>query len=152
MPVRTNESQMSRNSLDMVVGSRIQLTPDIDRLPEILKIHATGEKETPHGVGVKKTENVGTSMKPDLTELLKPKNTNAFNLDEHVNIKIMTSGGQIAGEAKVMTPDKLRAIRDKKGGNQTPSFLAALYPNHLPDDSKSKDSINNKISVNYMGK
>ena len=65
---------MSKNSLDMVVGSRIQLTPDLDRLPEILKIQATGEKETPHGVVAKKNmeTQAGTTKQPDLTELLKP--------------------------------------------------------------------------------
>ena len=134
----------------MVVGARIQLTPDLDRLPEILKIQATGEKEIPHGVGVKKsTENLKLKQ-PDLSELLKPKK-NAFNLDEHVNNKIMASGGQIAGEAKVKTPDKMKAVRDKRVNNLTPSFQSALYPNHITESSK-KESMNNKISVNYMGK
>ena len=77
----------------MVVGSRIQMTPDLDRLPEILKIHAAGEKEIPVGVGVKKSTGEKLGLKqPDLTELLKQKQ-NAFKLEDHVNIKIMTSGG-----------------------------------------------------------
>ena len=69
----------------------------------------------------------------------------------------MTSGGMIAGEAKVKTPDKMKSMRDKRGvlgGNHTPSFQAALYQNHIiPDGNKrDRDDNKNKISVNYMGK
>ena len=87
-------------------------------MPEILKIKATGEKEIPHGVSVKKIKGPKQPANDLLANLLPmPKKKTSLNLDDHVNIKIMTSGGEIAGEAHVKTPEKMKAIRDKRGVN-----------------------------------